>query len=116
MSRSRTTRRDHHTWPDAPALEAALRVPVFGRAIVALPAGVAVGATAMQRRFYSAAGEIAPRPLAGAFAYSVRYHRPAADEGDDRSARRDPARGTAGDVAVLSSATVVAVERDRLRR
>jgi uncharacterized protein (TIGR02118 family) len=67
-------------WPDAAALEAALRVPAFAHEIAALPTGIAVGATAMQRRFYAATGEIAPRPLPGAFAYSVRYHRPADDE------------------------------------
>ena len=69
-------------WPDAAALEAAVRSPALAWEFDALPAGVAVSATAMQRRFYSAAGEIASRRLSGAFAYSVRYHRPAANEAE----------------------------------
>jgi uncharacterized protein (TIGR02118 family) len=69
-------------WPDAAALEAAVRLPAFAREIAALPADIAVSATAMQRCFYSAAGEISSRCLSGAFAYSVRYHRPAANEAE----------------------------------
>ena len=45
-----------------------------------LPAGVAVTATAMERKFYPVAGESVPAPLRAPFSYVVRYHRPAEDE------------------------------------
>ncbi len=54
--------------------------PQLELALAALPLGVRVTVTPMERKFYPVAGETAPAPLRAPFSYVVRYHRPAEDE------------------------------------
>jgi len=62
------------------ALEDAAHSQAFAAPLSSLPAGVALTADAMARRFFPVAGEADAKPLTAPFSYSVRYHRPAEDE------------------------------------
>lgn len=64
----------------AEALQRAVRSSDFGTPVSLVPAGLALTADAMERRFYSVAAENEAMPLSAPFSYSVRYHRPAEDE------------------------------------
>ena len=64
---------------DEVSLRTAAGGAAFRRGLAGLPAGAAVTADALARRFYSAAGEIGEQALHAPFSYVVRYHRPAPD-------------------------------------
>jgi hypothetical protein len=68
------------SFPDEPALWDAIGSSAFERGLADIPAGAAVTADAMLRKFYSVEGETAERSLEAPFSYVVRYHRPALDE------------------------------------
>lgn len=68
------------TFADETALRAAITTAAFVRGLAGVPAGAAVTADAMARKFYSAEGDAAVRDLRAPFSYVVRYHRPAEDE------------------------------------
>lgn len=64
----------------AEALERAVGSSDFRAPVSQAPAGLALTADAMERRFYPVAAESEAMPLSAPFSYSVRYHRPAEDE------------------------------------
>jgi hypothetical protein len=51
----------------------------FAQYLSALPAGLAITGTALDRRFFAVAGADKPGPLTAPFSYVVRYHQPAKD-------------------------------------
>jgi hypothetical protein len=67
-------------FPSREALTAALATLDLARAIAGIPGSFTATGTALERRFYPVRGETRPAPLAAAFSYVVRYHRPADDE------------------------------------
>jgi hypothetical protein len=64
----------------ATAAQLAAARPAIEQALTALPAGVDVTVSALERKFYPVGEEASPAPLSAPFSYVVRYHRPAEDE------------------------------------
>jgi hypothetical protein len=68
------------TFADEPALRAAVTTAAFMRGLADIPAGAAITADAMARKFYLNESGVAVQDLRAPFSYVVRYHRPAEDE------------------------------------
>ena len=67
-------------FPSREALTAAVRNAEFALSLGAVPEGLSLTGSGLERHFYPVAGKTTPDPLTAPFSYVVRYHKPAEDE------------------------------------